>query len=96
MAKKIIGYALVNADDKFLVFNQFDSDGVEVTTTDNVDFATIFPTESEAHTEGYGVKFGTSIWSYYPSKDAVPCDIVKVEKVIKVKRLSKAFDKHKM
>lgn len=96
MAKKIVGYALINADDEYLVFNQFDSDGIEVTTTDNPDFATTFSTQSEAHTEGYGIKFGTSIWDYYPSKNAIPCDIVKIEKTIKVKRLLERLDKRKI
>lgn len=96
MVKKITGYALVNADDEYLVLHQFDSDSVEVTTTKNPDFATTFSTQLEAHTEGYGIRFGTSIWDYYPSENAIPCDIVKIEKTIKVKRLLERFDKRKI
>lgn len=89
MLKKIKGFAITNTDGEFLVFEQVGDSDIEIHSTDNVEYATLFPTQEMAHTEGYNVKFGIGNWNYLTDDDCIPANIVKIKKVIEREKVEK-------
>ena len=94
MLKKVVGYALTNKDGKYLVFNQVGDSEIEIYTSEHANDATLFDSHSNAHDEGYGVRFDTNEWNYLYNKKDVPTKIVKVKKFIEVEDIG-LIDKNK-
>lgn len=68
---------------------QISNDTVEVFTSNDLNFATMFESYNRAKKAGYNIKFGIGDFNYNISKDDMPTDIVKVTKTIEVKLLDK-------
>ena len=84
-SKKIVKYALINNERKYLTLEQVSSTYIEVTATECEDLCSTFDSYREAHLVGYGMKFDTSEWKYYINEEDYPTDIVKVIKIIEIK-----------
>ena len=89
MARKIVKYALVNKDLRYLSMQQISNDTIKVFTSNDLNFATIFESYDRAREVGYDIKFDTGDFNYNISKDDMPTDIIKITKTIEVKFLDK-------